>query len=203
MSGSAGYTINKAFGSVMDNEREFNAMFRITNARQKNWGGFELRAAFQKEISRLFYFKTGLGYLQKQVNPEEGGFMLYKDSLKTGYLSIPVLAGVVMPLNTSQTILFSLEGGAYSDFRLIDKTTSAIDLAGFSTSSVALGLQGGCELTFDLRGGSTAFIQYSYKVDMTDAYKETLYWGAPGELYRTLSLKYRTQVISLGWKWEL
>jgi hypothetical protein len=117
---------------------------------------------------------TGLGYLQKQVNPEEGGSMLYKDSLKTGYLSLPVLAGVVVPVNTARTILFSVEGGAYSDFKLIDKTTHGIDRAGFSTSSAVLGLQGGCELIFDLPASSRAFIQYSYKVDMTDAYKETL-----------------------------
>jgi hypothetical protein len=55
MSGSAGYTINKAFGSVMDNEAEINAMSGIKNARQKNWGGFELKAGFQKQIGRFFY----------------------------------------------------------------------------------------------------------------------------------------------------
>lgn len=203
MFGSAGYTINKAFGGVMDNEAEFNAMSGIRNAKQKDWGGFELRAGFQSQISSLVYFKTGLGYLQKQVNPEEGGFMLYKDSLKTGYLSFPILFGVIIPVNPAKTILFSVEGGASADFKLIDKTTSGIDRADFSTSSAVVDLQGGCGLIFNPIAGSRAFIQYTYRVDMTDAYKETLYWGAPNEPYRTLSLKYRTQVISLGWIWDL
>jgi hypothetical protein len=39
ISGSAGYTINRAFGTVMDNQATFNAMFGIKNAGQKNGGG--------------------------------------------------------------------------------------------------------------------------------------------------------------------
>jgi len=43
----------------MDNEAEFNAMSGIRNARQKDQGGFELRAGFQKQISSLFTLRPG------------------------------------------------------------------------------------------------------------------------------------------------
>lgn len=203
ISGSAGYTINKGFGSLLDKDKEFNAMFGIKDATQKNWGGFELKVGLQKQLNQYVYFKTGLSYLQKQVNPEEGGYNLYKDSLKTGYLTIPFLGGIIVPVNPARTILFSLEGGASANFRLIDNTKHAIDEVSFSTSSVTLALQGGCGLTIDLHSGSRAFVQYSYMVDLTDAYGITLYWGAPGQTYRSFDMKFRTQVISLGWQWQL
>ena len=127
---SVGYTANKAFGSLPDMVSTFNEQYGITDARQKNGGGFGFTFALQKQFSEYFYYQTGLGYIQKQVNPEEGGYMLYKDSLKTGYLVIPLLFGVSSPLNTAKTIFLSMEAGPSANVKLINKTTYGQDRAG-------------------------------------------------------------------------
>jgi hypothetical protein len=198
----AGYTSNRMFGTMMDHYNGFNYQFNIKNARQENGDGWALGVNLQKQISKVIYFKTGLTYMQKQVNPLENSFMKYKDSLKTGYLSIPALVGFTDALNKNKTIFLSLELGLSGDFRLIDHSHAAIDVAGFETNFATLSLQTGCGLTFRMPSGGCLDLHYSYLVNMTEAYKETLYWGG-NPIYRDFSYKYQTQFFSLGLRWPI
>jgi len=198
---SAGYTSTRAGGSLVDMVQEFNRQFNIKNATQKNGGGFEINVNFQKYISNFVYLKTGLGYIQKQVNPEENSYPLYKDSLKTGYLSIPLVFGVGIPLNKSETFRLVLEAGPCGNIKLIDKSYHGADRAGFKTYPIVLGVQAGGGIVFKLSSSVRMQLLYTYKPDITNTYDESLYWGNPP--IRTMSYKLRTHSITVGLQWPL
>ncbi len=200
---NAGYTINKAGGSLVDMVQQLDREYGIKNATQKNGGGYEINVHFQRKISDFVYIKTGLGYIQKQVNPEENSYPLYKDSLKTGYLSIPFLFGVGIPLNKSESFQLLMEGGPSGNIKLIDKTYHGPDRAGFKTYPFVLGLQAGAGIAFKLQSAVRMQLLYTFRQDLTHAYDESLYWGAPNEPIRTRSYTFRTSSFSVGIQWPL
>jgi|GEM_PF-1724514 len=202
---NAGYTINRAGGSLFNLVQDLDRQYGIKNATQKNGGGFEVNVHFQRQIFDLAYIKTGLGYIQKQVNPEENSYPLYKDSLKTGYLSIPVLFGVGVPLNESKTFRLMAEVGPTGNVKLIDKSYHGPDRAGFKTYPVVLGLQAGAGIAFKLQSSVHMQLLYTYRQDITHAYDESLYWGGVGssEPIRTRSYIFKTSSFSVGLQWPL
>jgi opacity protein-like surface antigen len=198
-----GYTSSRAGGSLVKMVDEFNQQFGIKKMIQKDGGGFEINVGLQKRFSDQAYFKTGLGYIQKKVNPEENSYPLYKDSLKTGYLSLPFLFGVDVPLNRSKTIALFFDAGPYVNFKIIDKTTHGQDRAGFKTFPVVVGARGSAGVSFVVSPSVKLQLQYTYSADITNTYNETLYWGGTNEPYRTRSYKYMTHSFSLGFQWPL
>jgi len=200
---SAGYASNRAGGSLVDMVQGLNQQYGYKNATQKNGGGYEINVHLQTQISDLVYFKTGLGFIQKQVNPEENSYPLYKDSLKTGYLSIPVLFGVGIPLNQSRTFQLLLEAGPSGNIKLIDKSYHGPDRAGFKTFPLVLGAQAGGGIIFKLTSSVRMQLMYTYRQDITIAYNESLYWGSPTEPIRTRSYIFKTNSIAVGLQWRL
>jgi hypothetical protein len=195
---TAGYTSTRAGGSLVSMVQEFNQQFNIHNAYQKNGGGIALSVLLQKQFSGIVYYKTGLSYIQKHVYPEGNSYPLYKDSLNTGYLSVPLLFGAMQPLNRAKTIWVSIEAGPVGGFKIVDKTYKAPDRAGYKTMPVVLSGCGGAGLTFGSQYATRLQLHYSYTADFTNAIDETLYWGGTNEPYRTRSYKYKTQSFSIG-----
>jgi len=181
----------------------FDQSFGIKKEVQKDGLAFEIDVNFQGQISNLVYFKTGINFVQKQVNPEENSYPLYKDSLKTGYLTLPTLVGVSIPLNLNKTIYLMLEGGPCTNFKLIDKTHHGIDRYGFKTFPIVLGGQGGGGFLFRRPNGSGVQLMYTYRADITHSYDESLYWGAPNELIRTRGYQFRTHAFTFCYSWLL
>jgi hypothetical protein len=200
---SAGYSFNRAGGSLVEMVQQLNVQFGIRNAKQKDGNGFALTLGLQKQLGEFIYFKTGLGYIQKKVNPEEGSFPLYKDSLKTSYLSIPLMVGIDPAIDARKTIFLSLEAGLSGNLKMIDKSYSGPDRVGFKTNPGTLGFNAGGGLTLVASPTVNFMVRYDYMVDITNAYDETLYWGAPNEVYRTRSYKYKTSNFSIGLQWLL
>lgn len=198
-----GVTINRAFGPMLNQVYEFDREFGIKKELQKNGTAYEIDVNFQKMCGQLVYIKTGFNYVQKQVNPEEASYPLYKDSLKTGYLQIPLLAGVAVPLNLKKTILLSVETGPTANFKVNDQTHHGIDRAGFETFSFVLGWQGGAGFTFRNPNGSGWQLLYTFRTDLTYTYNESLYWGGTNEPIRTRAYQLRTHAFTLGYVWAL
>lgn len=203
MAVGAGLTINRAFGPMIDQVTSFDRSFGIKKELQKDGLGFEIDVNFQKQFSDMVYFKAGINFVQKQVNPEENSYPLYKDSLKTGYLTLPTLVGVLIPLNLNKTIYLTLEAGPCTNFKLIDKTHHGIDRYGFKTFPVVLGGQGGAGFLFRSPNGSGTQLMYTYRADITHSYDESLYWGAPNELIRTRGYQFRTHAFTISYIWPL
>jgi hypothetical protein len=203
MSFSVGYTSSHAGGSLVDMVQQLDGQFGARNPYQKNGGGFAIDVLFQKQFTPVGYYKIGLGYIQKHVYPEENSYPLYKDSLNTGYLAIPFLFGFTEPLNKSRSIWFSLEGGPTGSIAIVNQTYRAPDRVDYKTLPVVLGFRGGASISFGLPKDMRLVMSYSYSVDITNAINETLYWGAPNEIYRTRSYKYQVQAFSLGFQWPL
>lgn len=203
MSIRGGYTSNKAFGSLVNLVQNYDNQFGVRGARQKDGSGFALGVNFQQMLSEPGYLKFGLNYLQKQVNPEEGSYPLYKDSLKTGYLSLPLLIGIMEPLNLKKTIFLSAEAGPSGNFKLIDKSWSGPDRVSFRTSAIVLGFQAGAGITLVAPSGVRWLFQYSYMRDITKAYTESLYIGTPTNPTQTFEYKFSTQIFSIELQWPL
>ena len=203
LSVNAGYTSTHASGSLVSMVQSLNHEFGINNAYQKNGGGFAVSVLLQKQFSNLAYYTTGLGYIQKHVFPEGNSYPLYKDSLNTGYLAVPFLFGLAMPLDRSQSVCLTIEAGPVGDIAIVDNTYKAPDRVGYKTLPLVLGASGGAGISFGSPGGMRLTIHYSYSADITNAVNETLYWGAPNEMYRTRSYKYDVQSFTIGFQWPL
>jgi hypothetical protein len=144
-----------------------------------------------------------LSYVKKRVYPEEKSYPLYQDSLNTGYLTIPFLFGISQPLNKSRSIWLSVEAGPAGSVPIVDNTYKAPDRADYKTLPVVLSACGGAGISFGMQNGARLQLHYSYTVDITNAINESLYWGAPDELIRTRSYKYRVHEFSIGVQWPL
>jgi hypothetical protein len=203
LSVSAGYASTHAAGSLVDMVQSLDRQYGIRNAYQKNGGGFAIDVLVQKQFLNLVYYKTGLGYIQKHVFPEGNSYPLYKDSLNTGYLTVPFLFGLAMPLNRSRSIYLSIDAGPVGNIAIVDDSYKAPDRVGYKTMLMVLGVSGGAGISFGLPGEMRLMIHYSYSADITNSVNETLYWGAPNEMYRTRSYKYDVQSFSIGFVWPL
>jgi len=71
-----------------------NNQFNDDNIQMRNKTGFLFPFQLEKPVTDYFFIRGGIGYVQKQVNPMENSYSIFWDKLKTGYLSIPVLAGM-------------------------------------------------------------------------------------------------------------
>ena len=194
---NVGYGSNTVCGSMWDLIKDNSG--RNATIEQMNTWSFFFNVAATKYFGKFYYFKAGLGYSHKNVDPEENSPVVYKDSLNTSYLTVPVLVGVRLPLNKKRDILFILETGLAGNFKLADKTYSGPDRVSFEANPVVLSYQasGGFEMVLNPK---TSFLmQYLFSADLTNAYKETLYVGYNKAYY----YKYLTNAFSLGLKWRI
>src|ERR1700759_1694312 len=77
---SLGFNMNQVGGSMQDYNEKSNSRLPNATPQQKNGGGFQFATTVQKDIGNWFYLKSGFGLVQKNVNPEENTYILYKDS---------------------------------------------------------------------------------------------------------------------------
>lgn len=194
---NAGFTSNKVFGSMVDRNKQFDK-----TVTQENGGGFAINFHLKKMMSNSLYFKTGLNYILKQVDPQQNSGYVYKDQLKTHYLSLPVIFGVhVLPIGTSK-FNASIEFGPSADFKLVDKTYVGPDRKSVKTNAVSLALNPGLGLSYAASPKVSLLLQYSYLHSITDNCVEHLYWGSPAEPIKKFVYKYNTQMVTFGIQWR-
>ncbi len=187
LSFEGGYVANTVFGSIVNFENTNGNAPRGLHMR--DGGGITLQAGIQKYFSEYLFFKTGLQYIHRKVNPESGTYLLYQDSLNTGYLSIPVMVGInALPVSKSSLNL-SFEFGPVFNFAAIKKSKVGPDRVGFSTYPVSISLSPGVLLSWATSPTQRILVHYSYVVDITNAYKEPIY---PRDYY----YKYKSNVFS-------
>jgi hypothetical protein len=198
-----GYNSNLVTGSMVDFTNKFNHIDGLSDARQTNQGGYLVNILFQKNISEYFYLKSGLGFVHRQVYPENNTYNLYKDSLNTDYLNIPIIIGSSFSVNNKKTINLFVETGISGEFKISDNSPKAPDRWGFQALSFLLNFQISGGIDFKVANSASILLQYGYSFGLTNAYKEELYYGAPNEPIFTGYYKYTTNSLSLGMKWEL
>lgn len=198
-----GFNNSRVSGSMVQFIQTFSHDFNITGPDQQDGGGLFANVAIQKDFAEYFYVKSGLGFIHKQVNPEEKAYPLYKDSLNTNYLNIPLLVGAQGPLNQKKTIFIFFETGVAGNFKLSDKTYSGPDRVAFETKPFIINYQASTGFNFYIGQNTFLLLQYTYSVDLTNAYKETLYLGATDLTYFVGYYKWNTSSISLGIQWSL
>ena len=200
---SFGLSSNRANGSMADFTQTYNHEFNIRDAEQKDGGGFLFNVTVQREFANYFYVKSGLGLIQKNVNPEEKSYPLYKDSLNTGYIFIPVLIGARTALNPKKTIGVFFETGVAGNFKILDKSYCGPDRVAFKINPFVLSFQASGGFNFALGDKANLILQYTYSADLTNAYMETLYLGATNLTYYVGNYKWLTNSLSLGIQWPL
>jgi hypothetical protein len=193
---SAGFTSSKVYGSMVDKNEQFDK-----TVTQENGGGFAVNFHLKKMISDFFYFKTGLNYLLKQVDPQQNTGYVYKDRLKTHYLSLPILFGLNFRPAESK-FNASIEFGPSADFKLIDKTYKGPDRKSVKTNFASLALNPGVTLSYAASPKVSLQLQYSYLHSITDNCVEELYWGSTAEPIKKFAYKYNTQMITFGIQWR-
>jgi hypothetical protein len=202
MSIAMGPNYNSVGGSMVDFDKTFNDMAHVT-AEQKNTVGWFINYSVQKNFADAFYVKSGLSFIHKQVNPQENTDVVYRDSMNTGYLSIPALIGISAPLNLKKTIGFFAETGLAGNLKITDHSYHPPDRIGFETLPVVLSFQFSAGFTFGVWENASFILQYGYSADLTNAYKETRYFGAPQMPIYVGYYKYFTNSVSLGVQWGL
>jgi hypothetical protein len=199
---AAGYTYNTVGGTMVDFNQKFNEILG-THAEQTDNGGFQVNLSIKKGFGGYYYAKSGIGYIHKQVNPQKYSYPLYKDSLNTSYLSVPVLIGFKLPMDQRNTASFFCETGIAGNIRVSDKSYKAPDRVGFEVIPLALDFQAAAGFDLTLSPNASIVFQYTYTSDLTGAYKETLYLGATNQTYFEGYYKYHTSTFSLGIQWGL
>ncbi|HEX4851459.1 MAG TPA: outer membrane beta-barrel protein [Puia sp.] len=197
----AGYTLNSVFGSMHDRNVQYGYPMD-GKIHMKDNGSFIIQVQLQKYFAPNFYLSGGLNYISKRVNPMEGTISIYKDSLNTGYLSVPVYIGAnVLPvISNSFNIFFEL--GAITNFKVVDKSSSGPDRVGFKTQPVTFSLSPGLGLSLATSPTQKFIFQYHFMYDLSNAYVETLYWSS-AEPNKNFVYKYKTSVFSLAYQWQL
>lgn len=192
---NAGYTFNTVYGSMVKRNNDFGENVTMTNR-----GGFLVGVLFETPMQQS-YLRYGIGYIQKQVNPMNGTYAIFKDTLNTGYISLPFLVGSnIFP--TDRPVNIQVEAGPVANFRLIDNSSTGPDRVGFKTPFFTLSACAGASVSFLANNKMKLLLQYRYMVDMTNSYVETLWWSSQ-EPNKEFIYKYKTHAVSLGIQWPL
>jgi len=197
---SLGFNYNKVGGSMPDFIEKFSREFRTPMPKQSDGGGIQVGVVVQKDMSEWLYLKSGFGLVHKKVNPEEQAYPLYKDSLNSWYISIPLLIGVQTSLDAKKTIDAFFETGILGNFAIGDKSYKAPDRVAFSHSGAVATYQVSAGFSFIVAPNASLVLQYAYSLDISPAYRETLYLGATNQTYFYGDYKYHTSSLSLGLK---
>jgi hypothetical protein len=168
---------------------------------QENTGGFAVNFHLKKMVSDFFYFKTGLNYILKQVDPQQNSGVVYKDRMKTHYLSLPILFGLNFRPAESK-FNASIELGPAADFKLIDKTYTAPDRKSVKTNFASVALTPGTTLSYAASPKVSLLLQYSYLHSITNNCVEELYWGSTAEPIKKFEYRYNTQMVTFGIQWR-
>jgi hypothetical protein len=203
LSVTGGFNSNTVIGSMVDFTNKFNHIDGLSDAKQTNQMGYSINLSIQKHISQYFYLKTGLGFVHKQVNPQNNTNNIYRDTLSTNYIRIPLLIGSMFSVNNKKTIQLFAETGISGDFKISDDSPKAPDRAGFQVLPILLNFQLSGGLNFKVNNATAIVLQYEYSLGISNAYKEKLYYGSPNEPIFTGYYSYQTNSISIGVKWEL
>jgi hypothetical protein len=193
---SAGFTSNKVYGTMVERNEQFDK-----TVTQGNTGGFAINFHLKKMMSDFIYFKTGLNYLLKQVDPQQNSGVVYKDQMKTHYLSLPILFGLNFRPAESK-FNASVELGPSADFKLIDKTYIAPDRKSVKTNFASLALNPGATISYAASPKVYLQLQYSYLHSLTYNCVEHLYWGSTAEPIKKFEYKYNTQMVTFGIQWR-
>lgn len=187
---SGGVTSSTVYGSMVERNNQFGENVTMTNRT-----GFLVQVFMEKQ-GRRSYIKYGMGYVQKQVNPMNGTYALYKDHLKTGYLSLPVLSGIRC-LHPDNPVNVQLEAGPVLNIKLVDKSITGPDRVGFDTKPFVASVCGGAVFSFSMKSKMKFLFQYRYTHDVTNSYVERLYWNSD-EPNKKFTYRYKTHHASLG-----
>jgi hypothetical protein len=194
---STGFTSNKVYGSMVDRNEQFDK-----TVTQENTGGFAINFHLKKRMSDFLYFKTGLNYILKQVDPQQNSGVVYKDRLKTHYLSLPIIFGLNFLSAEKSKFNASVELGPSADFKLVDKTYVGPDRKSVKTNFASLALNPGATISYATSAGITLVLQYSYLHSITNNCVEHLYWGSTAEPIKKFVYKYNTQMVTFGIQWR-
>jgi hypothetical protein len=194
---SGGYTNSTVYGTMEERHIEYFGKLDHTNR-----GSLAFGLHFHKPLNKIINLKYGVGYIQKQVNPQENAGFVYPDVLKMGYLSIPLL----MEVNLSQVdkpINLSAVFGPMTNFMIMDKSFTGPDRNGSMTKAATISLTAGAILSIALDARTKLLVQYNYIHDITSARLITMPSGAYPAPNKDYSYKFKTNCISLGFQWPL
>lgn len=193
---TAGLTNNTVYGTMVSRNNEFG-----TNVKMKNKIGFNAAVNVDKSLNSPLFIATGLTLMYKQVNPMLNTFAIYRDELKTAYLSIPIEIGVnVVPVD--EFVNLSLTAGAMTNFRVIDKSNIGPDRADFKTPFVSESVSAGARVSINTSSKVKFVIRYNYLYDLSNAYVESLYFYGGGRITK-FYYKYKTSFFSIGFQFPL
>ena len=193
---SVGPSFNRVGGSRVDEWKDISG-YAQRDLEQKNAFGFAADVQIQKAISKLFYLKSGLGYVQKQVSIGLAIEGTPKDNLNTGYITIPVFIGTNISPATSRLIVWA-EVGPTAQFAIVKKSTNATAFD-FKTKSFVASANAGAGITFPLNSKSKLVFSYHFIYDLTNAHSQIEYAATEYSTY----YKYRSHVLGIGIQCEL
>lgn len=197
LSVSVGYVKNNVYGSRVDKNKESDEAIQ-----QENNKSYAVNFQLQKQFTSELYLRTGISFIKKQVDPQENTNVYYRDRLKTYYLSVPLTAGVNVPLTGNEKLGLGLEFGPAVNLRLSDKSYVGPDRVSSNTSFATLSLNPGASLDYKLSTNTKLTLGYTYMLDITDAYIERVYWNNHYPR-RKFAYKNKTQMLSLGLQWAV
>lgn len=195
-----GYNQSTVGGTLVEKDRPFNSSYNVSG-KQVNGDGFLVYAVMQRQFTKSLYLKYGLGYIQKQINPEENSYELYKDSLKTGYIFLPVLAGFnFIPFDKQMSI--NLECGPAVNIKVMDKSSTGPDRVDFKTKPIVISACFGAGISYWTNDKIRLSLNYQFITDLTEDYVEYLYWNSL-EPRKALNYKFKTNVFTIGIQWQV
>jgi len=187
-----GSTFNRVGGTRLDGwERSASGFSGVEVGQWKNIG-FAFNLDLQRQISRLWYLKSGLGYIKKRVivgidDPEIPG----SDKIKRSYLTIPALIGMNIKPEQSRFNAW-MELGASIGFAFRNETDNISWIA--TAKENVMSLNAGTGIKYSISPSMNCLISYNFIYDVSNAYEyPALYINDVKTYYR-----FRSHALNLG-----
>ncbi|SMD32423.1 hypothetical protein SAMN04488029_0768 [Reichenbachiella faecimaris] len=166
--------------------------------------GLEIAFRVKHEFNNLFYFKSGVGFYQKNGHVE-GSRVIYPTHGPYNFLQIPILIGI-QPINLESSA-FKL--GLESGFSLNSLISTADDVTmgtygDFDTKSIVPSFHLGVNLEIPINNKTSFNANYQYSKDLTYYYNRRLTYTHMGEeKFKDYDLWFKSYSISIGFIFKL
>ncbi|QES87720.1 outer membrane beta-barrel protein [Rhizosphaericola mali] len=193
---SGGLNINMVRGKMDDYNRDaYNADLDANTVKDHHRLSYAGQINIQKQFTKTYYFKTGLGFINKRLDPQAGlSAFANPDKLDINYLQVPVLFGQNMVPFDRSNFNFAFEVGPVANFKLSDNSF-AIAARQAQSKTFVFGLQAGADFSYHISHAVRFNLHYTIMQDLTSAQTQQI---SASNLTKPYSYKFQNHLIQVG-----
>lgn len=193
---SGGLNVNMVRGTMDGYNRDaYNKDLDANSVKDHHRLSYAGQISIQEQFTKTYYFKTGLGFINKRLDPQAGlSAFPNPDKLDINYLQVPILFGQNMVPFDRSNFNFAFEVGPVANFKLSDNSF-AIAARQAQSKTFVLGLQAGADFSYHISQALRFNLHYTIMQDITSAQSQKV--TVSGE-EKNNSYKFQNHLIQIG-----